>query len=1120
VRCSSCQHDSGPTAKFCAECGARLACSCAGCGAELRAGAKFCHECGLPAPGTAPAPHPPAAHTPPHLAERILSTRAALEGERKQVTVLFADVKGSMEIAEQLDPEDWHGIMERFVNLLTDGVHRFEGTVNQFTGDGIMALFGAPLAHEDHAQRACWAALHLRDELRRYGDELRMGRGLNFSVRLGMNSGEVVVGRIGDDLRMDYTAQGHTVGLAQRMEQLAEAGRVYLTEHTAKLVTGYFRLRDLGRLSIKGTAEPLGVYELESSGALATRLDASRARGFTRFVGRAAETTMLETALERAVAGEAQIVGVVGEPGVGKSRLCVELVQRCRARGVPVHEAHCLSHGRALPFLPILELFRSYFDIEERDDPAAARRKIAGTLVLLDERFGEVLPLVFDFLGVPDPERPLPHLDPDARQRQLIGFVSELGRARSAREPAVILIDDLHWIDPASDAILARVLDGIGGTRTLVLLNFRPEYQAEWMRRADYQQVALRPLAPEAITELVTSLLGDDRSLVSIRGRITARAGGNPFFAEELVQSLVETGALAGARGGYRWTGSAEDTAIPATVHGLLAARIDGLPEAAKGVLQTAAVIGREFTEPVLRRVEDDLVAAELAGTLATLTRAELILEQALYPEAVYAFKHPLTHEVAYRGQLAERRRRVHARVAEALAGLGAGSLDERSALVAHHWEEAGDALQAIRWHARAGEWLGLREPVEAMRHWQAIRRLRSDIPESPETLELGARACLWALNLQWRVGLSEDEVARAFAEGRELAERGGDLGARARLLDTYGLAISIVGARYREGVAHVEEALAFAERTGDLGYRVVLYQRLTYLHFIMGNPAAALRACERGLALTGGDLHVGREWVGFSPHLVMTANIGSNLMLNGRLAEARALIERTQRVAEEHGHLEVVALTCGFGVDVVLRLGDTGAAVRLGTRAFELGERIASPFFRVNGSATLANALVEAGEWNQAIAAAEGGLEIVRRQNRIVFMEIFLLGMLARAHLGARDPDRARAAAREVLALCRDFPDPRYARLIASTFAAHVLLRTDGASDEAVAALAQAEALAAAIPDRAYEARLRRERAEVARLRGDDGERRRLLVEAEELFTAMGATAEAERTRELGALE
>src|SRR5437667_5482032 len=450
---------------------------CPSCGHENREGAKFCEECAAPAV-TAPE-RDPRAYTPKHLAEKILSARSALEGERKQVTVLFADVKGSMDLAEQVDPEAWHAIMDRFFQLLADGVHRFEGTVNQFTGDGIMALFGAPIAHEDHGQRACWAALHLQHELRRYADDVRLEHGLGFSVRMGLNSGEVVVGKIGDDLRMDYTALGQSVGLAQRMEQMADPGKALLTGHTARLVSGYFQLRDLGETRIKGLSDPLHVFELEGVGRMRTRLDASHARGFSRFDGRQSEMAALEAALEQAIAGNAQVIGVVADAGTGKSRLCYEFAERCRAREIAVYEAHGVAHGKAVPLLPVLEFLRGYCGLTDHDPASAARDKIAGRMLLLDETLIEGLPLMFDFLGVSDPERPAPPLGPEARQRQLLDLTRRLARARSAREPALVLYEDLHWFDRASEEFIGNVVVEIApGSRTLVLLNFRPEYHA------------------------------------------------------------------------------------------------------------------------------------------------------------------------------------------------------------------------------------------------------------------------------------------------------------------------------------------------------------------------------------------------------------------------------------------------------------------------------------------------------------------------------------------------------------------------------------------------------------------------------------------------------------------
>src|SRR5438445_5265544 len=350
MECPRCHYANAGGARFCGECGASLTrdVTCSSCGHANPAGQTFCNGCGGRLDESArSAARDRRAYTPQHLVEKILTSRTALEGERKQVTVLFADVKGSMELAEQVDPEEWHKILDRFFTILAEGVHRFEGTVNQYIGDGIMALFGAPIAHEDHARRACWAALHLTDELRRYAEDLKRSEGLGFSVRIGINSGEVVVGRIGDDLRMEYTAQGHTVGLAARMEQLADPGHVYLTEHTARLVDGWFRLRDLGPFTVKGVREPLRVYELEGPGTLKTRLDVSRARGFSRFLERHDEMASLDEALDCALSGDGRSVGIVAEPGVGKSRLCWEFTERCRARGLTVTVAHGVAHGQA-----------------------------------------------------------------------------------------------------------------------------------------------------------------------------------------------------------------------------------------------------------------------------------------------------------------------------------------------------------------------------------------------------------------------------------------------------------------------------------------------------------------------------------------------------------------------------------------------------------------------------------------------------------------------------------------------------------------------------------------------------------------------------------------------------
>jgi class 3 adenylate cyclase len=622
--------------------------------------------------------HAPRSYTPRHLAEKILTSRAALEGERKHVTVFFADIKDSMQLAAELGPEAWHRILDRFFEILTSGVHRFEGTINQYTGDGIMALFGAPIAHEDHAQRACYAALHLRDRLRDFADELRSRSGISFGVRIGLNSGDVVVGKIGDDLRMDYTAQGHTVGLAQRVEQIAEPGRICLSDDTRRLVEDFFSLRDLGAFSLKGVSRDVRIHELERTRRLRTRLEVAQAHGLTRFVGREAETQALEAALDEAQRGHARVVSVIGEAGVGKSRLCLEFLGRCRDRGIAIREAHCPPYGKNVPFLAVLELFRSFFGLAEHDTSGEARRTIRAALLRLDPKFREVLPLVFAFLGLGDPTDPALASDPEVRERQFLDFVEQVVRARSAREAAVIMIDDLQWADPASDAFIGKLVDGVIGTRTLILLASRPEYRPKWQRRSHCLELRLSPLDPAALRSLAESLLGSDPSLGDVIKRVDQWTGGNPFFAEEVIKTFIEDGQIEGNRGSYRLTGDLEGVGLPSTVHDLVAARIDRLPDSAKHLLQTAATIGKEFPGPLLEDVTE-LPEYDRKFALDRLRDDDFIFERTLYPVALYAFTHPILYEVAYESQLEGWRADAHARVARAIEQQDADRLSARA---------------------------------------------------------------------------------------------------------------------------------------------------------------------------------------------------------------------------------------------------------------------------------------------------------------------------------------------------------------------------------------------------------------------------------------------------------
>jgi predicted ATPase/class 3 adenylate cyclase len=1060
----------------------------------------------------------PRDYTPKHLAEKILQSKSALEGERKQVTVLFADVKGSMELAEQLGAEAWHDILDRFFEILTEGVHRFEGTVNQYTGDGIMALFGAPIAHEDHAQRACYSALHLREALRGYADELRRTRGVSLSTRIGINSGEVVVGKIGDDLRMDYTAQGHTVGLAQRMEQIAAADSTYLTAHTARLVEGYFQLRDLGDFDLKGSARPLRVHELQGLGALRTRLDSSRSRGFSKFVGREREMSSLDAALEAAIAGHGQVVGVVAEAGTGKSRLCLEFVERCRARGIRVNEAHCPAHGKTVPYLPLLEMLRDIFGIDARDSDHEVRRKIAGELMLLDETFQTLLPILFDFMGVADPAKPASPMSAEGRQQKLFAFVRHLVQARSEREPTVLLLDDLHWIDPGSDAFLAHSIEAAAQTRTLWLVNFRPEYHADWMSKSFYQQLPLRPLGAEEIAALLSDLLGNDPSVAALPVHIQDRTGGNPFFIEEIVQSLVENGSLEGSRGAYRLTTSDDALELPATVQNVLAARLDRLPEREKRLLQTASVIGKEFSGGLLESVvagsgRHALGDAERADALEALARAEFIFESALYPEVEYAFKHPLTQEVAYLSQLATRRTELHASVARGIEELHSDKLDERAALLAYHWEQAGEALTAARWYVRAAGVAGFDSPHEAVRHWERVAEILQSEPTSEESVEMRLSAAYALLNFGWRLGMTADRAAQVFAEGKALAIERGDSRDQVRLHYAMGLNHAISG-NPRRAIPIFEQAVLLADATGDPDLRWSARTCFDFSLWQLGDLAAAKRINDEQIAPSEVDPGLGLETVGISTADTLWHR-GLILTDLGHFQEASEAFRVGHERARHFGENEVSCWGDFWVTRMLARSGDTSGAMSMGRRAIESAEKIGSVVSRVCAYASNGVACVLGGEWQAARESLEHALEVSRaNQNTASFLDAYSVAALAEAFLGLGDEQRASETADEAIQIAL-----RMQSLVGEIRAQLARARVSRALDGVAAlrdiesALDRAEALVRRTGARSYEPQILVERARLASLLSDSTQHIRYLTEAHRLFSEMGATGHAERT-------
>ncbi len=1012
--CSRCQHENPQHAKFCLECGGRLALTCPKCGAELPGSAKFCLECGTGV-GPQPQARSPQSYTPKHLAEKILTSKAALEGERKQVTVLFADLKGSMELLADRDPEEARKLLDPVLEHMMEAVHRYEGTVNQVMGDGIMALFGAPLAHEDHAVRACYAALRMQESVQKYADEVRRSHGAVVKIRVGLNSGEVVVRAIGSDLRMDYTAVGQTTHLAARMEQLADPGAIVITPETLALAEGYVEVKSLGPVPVKGLADPVEVYEVTGTGPTRTRLQAATRRGLTRFVGRDAELEQLRRAQQLAGDGHGQVAAIVGEAGVGKSRLVYELTHSHRLHGWLVLEAASVSYGKATSYLPVIDLLKGYFKIQNRDDLREIREKVTGKLLTLDEALKRTLPALLALLDVPVDDAAWLALDPGQRRQLTLDGVKRL-LLREAREQALLLIfEDLHWIDGETQALLDSLVESLPAARLLLLVNYRPEYQHAWGGNTHYRQLRMDPLPPESADELLEALLGPDAALDPLKQLLVERTEANPLFLEESVRALVETAALVGERGAYRLTRRLEELKIPVTVQAILAARIDRLAPEHKRLLQTAAVIGKDVPVLLLLAIAD-VPEHEVCTELTRLQAAGFLYQVRLFPDLEYTFKHALTHEVAYQGLLHDRQRALHARITEAIERLAAERVAEQVERLAHHalqgalWEKAVAYLRqaGLRAMARAAN----REAV--IRLEQALGALRH-LPETREATELAIdiridlRNALNPLGDQARQGehLQEAEMLARTLDDRHRIAR----------IATFMVIQCLLTGDYDKAVRFGQEALSIARTLGDRWIEVVATSHLGTTHAARGEFREAATLLERNVALEE-NLRYER----FGSPAIESARSGAELAFVlselGGFDEAIGHAEAAVEIAETANHPFTMYFALLDLGRAHFRRGDLPRATRVLERGLDLCRT-----WQFDGgipivAAALGAALALAGRPETLPLVASAVDEFRRRQphNRPAFI-LLCAGM---TYLAAGRIDEAASHAREALALTR----------------------------------------------------------------------------------------------------
>ena len=909
MKCPRCQAPSPADAVFCEECGARLEAACASCGEPNRLGAKFCKKCGQPlvqagAAGSVAAPKfaSPQAYTPKHLAEKILTSRSALEGERKQVTVLFADLKGSMELLADRDPEEAQKLLDPVLERMMEAVHRYEGTVNQVMGDGIMALFGAPLAHEDHAVRACYAALRMLESVRRYAEEVHKAEGVPIQIRVGLNAGEVVVRSFGSDLRMDYSAVGQTTHLAARMEQMAKPDSILITPDVLRLAEGFVVVSSLGTRTVKGLIEPIELYELTGASTVPSRLQASAARGLTKFVGRTEETAQVAQALERARAGHGQVVAVVGEPGVGKSRLYWEFTHSHRTQGWLILEASSASYGKATACLPIIDLLRAYFQIETRDDTRKIHEKVTGKVLSLDRALEASLAAFFSLLdvGAEDPE--WARLDPVHRRQRTLDAVKRLLLRESQVQPLVVLFEDLHWIDAETQALLDSLVESLPTARLLMLVNYRPEYQHGWGSKTYYRQLRIDPLPPESADEMLAALLGPDSALGPLKRLLIERTEGNPFFLEESVRTLVETKGLTGERGAYRLVKAPESLQIPATAQAILAARIDRLRAEEKRLLQAASVIGKDVPFTLLQAIGDESEDALRQG-LSRLQAAEFLYEARLFPDLEYTFKHALTYEVAYGSLLQERRRTLHGRMVEAIEARYGDRLSEQVDRLAHHafrgelWEPA--ARYARQVGDRAVALCADTEAVAAYtRGIEALGRL----PATPETARIGIDLRLALRAPLWRQGQLE-RLREIFREAEALATRF-DQTERLDVMYSFLVQYHWAKGEYDQAIGYGQHCVEASEQRGDVGLRVMGLYYTGASYQAQGNLRRALACSQEIIDRLEGPKATERFGLSGLPYSGACALAAECLGELGDSAQALALVRRGEHVANAADHL------------------------------------------------------------------------------------------------------------------------------------------------------------------------------------------------------------------------
>ena len=988
VRCLSCMKVNPWENKFCEQCGSQLQHACSRCGQEVNPSARFCGHCGH------------------GLAASASETEAPRWGELKQATVLFADVVGSTELVSTMDPEQAMGRLRPAVLSMRQSIERFGGTVVRTLGDGVLALFGVPLALEGHALLACQAALHMQKTFAAGGDGL--------SIRIGLHSGEVASDPQDAEDGRGGGVHGLTIHIASRVVTLAEPGGVCITEACRATAGPGCEASPLGEHSLKGIRDPVELHVLRSVRATALARDVGTIPAGS-FHGRDQELARLDAAMASIERGNARVVGISGEPGAGKSRLCEEFASYCRELDIPVYEVRAQLYGHALPLQPILELFRvHFFGIAAGDDAATARQLIASRFAPLQPTVDD-LAVLHEFFGVALEHGP-PPLGPRTRQGRLLALLRNLLRAE-AQVRRVILIEDLHWLDEGSEEFVSLLVEAVTGTRTFLLLNYRASYRCPWKQVAHFEQIDLAELPAVEMESLVAELLLTVSSAPEIRELVCHRAGGNPFFAEELVRMLADTKLLSADSSLPAGGVEAVERALPATVQAVVGARLDRLGEPEKTLLQMCAIIGKEIPLAVLENVASPL-ARQIERGLDGLCRAGLILPQPTDAGRRFAFRHPLIQEVAYGAQLKVRRGQVHASVAVAMELYYAEQLDEYSALVGYHFEQAGQPLEAARYNARAADWVGHLNSAQAIKHWRKVRELLQPIVRTAETDRLRVTAGAKIALLGWRQGMSLQEVKPLIDEALALAKVEDRL--VPWLLMIEGRMLVASGGPADGYVDCVRKALLYIDVDRDHGRvalaHVFLSQAYSWAGLLSEALAANDVAKEKSMHVDAFD----RDFIGFDIELWILYLRARLLARMGRIEEARPCLDRIEVLEASTADVPVPGMTrLGF-VELALALEDAELAGEHAGHLVALAKKHDTPYLSTFVDGYRGMAALLADEHGEALARLLAALATVRKTGAATEFETELLASLAECHLCMGEFEEAHSYATEAISLAQ----------------------------------------------------------------------------------------------------